>query len=96
MTSVRYGKLNSFGELIYAPDILKEENGTIIINPSESDYYRMGYKLIIEEEKPSEFYGKNTEIYYEETESIIYIKHKLSPEMEEDTEIIKHINDFNI
>ena len=29
-------------------------------------------------------------------ESIIYIKHKLSPEMEEDTEIINHINNLNI
>lgn len=92
----RFGKLNSFGELIYVADILKEENSTIIINPQESDYYKMGYKLIIEEAKPSEFYGKNTEMYYEETESIIYIKHKLSTEMEEDTEIINYINDFNI
>lgn len=93
----RFGKLNSFGELIYAPDILKEENGTIIINPSESDYYRMGYKLIIEEEVPKEYKGKNTEAYYEETETIIYIKIRLAPEVnEEDTEIINHINDFNI
>jgi hypothetical protein len=84
----RFGKLNSFGELIYAPEILKMEDGTIIVSPSSKDYLRLGYKEIIEEEKPSEFYGKNTEMYYEETESIIYIKHKLSTEMEEDTEII--------
>lgn len=92
----RFGKLNSFGELVYAPEILKTEDGTIIVSPSSKDYLRLGYKLIIEEAKPSEFYGKNTEIYYEETESIIYIKHKLSPEMEEDTEIINHINVFYI
>ena len=79
-----YGKLNIFGELVYAPEILQDGNGTIILNPQDKDYFNNGYKLIIKEETPEEYKGKNTEIYYEEDGNIIYIKVRLVEETDID------------
>lgn len=77
-----YGKLNIFGELVYAPEILQNGNGTIILNPQDKDYFNNGYKLIIKEDTPEEYKGKNTEIYYVEDGNVIYIKVRLSEEID--------------
>ena len=79
----KFGKLNNFGDLIIATNVLQVDN-TIIINPTYEDYINNGYKELIYEEPLIEKIGYNTERYYVETDNCIYIHYRYVEIIEEE------------
>lgn len=77
----KYGKL-MFGGLIYAKDIIENEDGSIIMNPTEQDYIEHGYKEVVDNGIPEELIGKNIEQYYEIDDIYIVVKYRESVDEE--------------
>lgn len=87
----KFGKLNINGILQKASNTISDNNGNVIIGPSESDYFNNGYKEIIDDGIPSDLANKNTEKYYVEEGHYIYVKYRedlSSTENNEETNII--------
>lgn len=78
---MRYGKINYFGELEYAPTQLNID-GKIVINPTEEDLLSQGYKLVIEESFPENKENWNIAKSFEENENDIIVHYLYEPILE--------------
>ena len=71
----KYGRINFLGDLEYASNTIQND-GCIIVNPTDEEYLANGYKLVMSDEPLADREGYNIEKYYQEDEWCIYIKYR--------------------
>ena len=92
----KYGKINFFGDLVIATNII-QNNNEIIVNPTNEEYVANGYKMVVSDEMLPSKEDFNIEKYYEEDETSIHVRYRYVENTDNDMNIVndEEISEFN-